>query len=212
MPYQSTPPKFPPAENATEDGVLAMGGDLSPERLIMAYQSGIFPWYNEGEPIIWYSPDPRMVLFPKQLNVSRSMQRVLKKEMFTVTYNQHFEEVITNCKTIHREGQSGTWITDDMLKAYVKLHKIGVAKSVEVWKDQELVGGIYGIDLGTVFCGESMFSKVSNASKVAFISLVQQLEKDNYKLLDCQVYNDHLASLGAEEIPRETFLEYLPVL
>lgn len=211
MPSQSNPLKFPSVENATEEGMIAMGGDLSSDRLMLAYRSGIFPWYNEGEPIIWYSPDPRMVLFPKQLQISRSMQRILKKETFTVTYNQHFEEVITNCKTIDREGQSGTWITDDMLKAYIKLHKIGVAKSVEVWKDKELVGGIYGIDLGTVFCGESMFSKVSNASKVAFISLVQQLEKDNYKLLDCQVYNDHLASLGAEEISREAFLEYLSI-
>ncbi len=210
MPSHSNPLKFPPVENATEEGMIAMGGDLSPERLILAYRSGIFPWYNEGEPIIWYSPDPRMVLFPEQLQISRSMQRILKKETFTVTYNQHFEAVITNCKTINREGQSGTWITDDMLQAYIKLHKLGIAKSVEVWKDKELVGGIYGIDLGTVFCGESMFSKVSNASKVAFISLVEQLEKDNYRLLDCQVYNDHLASLGAEEISRDAFLKYLP--
>ncbi len=209
MPFHDNPLKFPPVESATEEGMIAIGGDLSHERLMLAYKSGIFPWYNEGEPIIWYSPDPRMVLFPKQLKISRSMQRVLKKEIFTVTYNQHFEEVITNCKTINRIGQSGTWITDDMLQAYIKLHKLGVAKSVEVWKNKELVGGIYGIDLETVFCGESMFSRVSNASKVAFISLVQQLEKDNYHLLDCQVYNDHLASLGAEEISREAFLKYL---
>ena len=212
MPSHSNPLKFPPVENATEEGMIAIGGDLSPERLILAYRSGIFPWYNEGEPIIWYSPDPRMVLSPKQLQISRSMQRVLKKGIFTVTYNQHFEEVITNCKTINRVGQSGTWITGDMLQAYIKLHKLGIAKSVEVWKDGALVGGIYGIDLGTVFCGESMFSKVSNASKVAFISLVKQLEKDNYHLLDCQVYNDHLASLGAEEISRDEFLEHLKTI
>ncbi len=200
---------FPPVHLANKDGLLAVGGDLSVERLFLAYKSGIFPWYNQGEPIIWYSPDPRMVLFPEDLKISKSMKQVIRKNEFNVTFNQNFEEVISNCKTIEREGQGGTWITNEMQQAYIKLHKAGIAKSVEVWKNNELVGGLYGIDLGTVFCGESMFSKVSNTSKLAFIYLVQKLEKENYKLIDCQVYNEHLASLGADEISREEFLGFL---
>ncbi len=200
---------FPNIETANLDGIIAVGGDLSVERLILAYKSGIFPWYNEGEPVIWYSPDPRMVLYPKKLKISKSMRSVLKNENFKITFNQNFEEVIANCKTIYRKGQPGTWITDEMQKAYLKLHKTGIAKSVEVWQNDELVGGLYGIDLGHIFCGESMFSKVSNVSKVAFIYLVQKCEKENYKLIDCQVYNDHLASLGAEEIPRKEFIKLL---
>ena len=201
---------FPPVHLANEDGLLAVGGDLSVERLLLAYKSGIFPWYNQGEPIIWYSPNPRMVLFPQNLNISKSMRQVIRKQEFTITYNQNFEAVISNCKQIFRvSDQGGTWITNEMQEAYIELHKKGIAKSVEVWKNDELVGGLYGIDLGTVFCGESMFSKVSNASKLAFIYLVQKLEKENYKLIDCQVYNNHLASLGADEISRTTFLNYL---
>ena len=200
---------FPPVHLANKDGLLAIGGDLSVERLLLAYKSGIFPWYNQGEPIIWYSPNPRMVLFPKNLKVSKSMKQLIKKNEFTITYNQSFSEVISNCKTIFRDNQGGTWITDEMQQAYINLHKKGIAKSVEVWQADELVGGLYGIDLGTVFCGESMFSKVSNASKLAFIYMVQKLEKENYKLIDCQVYNNHLASLGADEISREAFLTYL---
>ncbi len=200
---------FPPVHLANEDGLLAIGGNLSVERLLLAYKSGIFPWYNQGEPIIWYSPNPRMVLFPKNLKVSKSMKQLIKKNEFTITYNQSFSEVISNCKTIFRDDQGGTWITDEMQQAYISLHKKGIAKSVEVWQADELVGGLYGIDLGTVFCGESMFSKVSNASKLAFIYMVQKLEKENYKLIDCQVYNNHLASLGADEISREAFLTYL---
>ncbi|UMB53490.1 leucyl/phenylalanyl-tRNA--protein transferase [Lutibacter sp. A64] len=200
---------FPPVELANKDGLLAVGGDLSLERLILAYKSGIFPWYNPGEPIIWYSPKERMVLFPKDLKISKSMRQLIKKNKFKVTFNQNFEAVISNCKTIEREGQGGTWITDEMQEAYIKLHKQGIAKSVEVWLENELVGGLYGVDLGTVFCGESMFSKVSNTSKLAFIYLVQKLEKENYKLIDCQVYNPHLESLGADEISREEFLTYL---
>jgi leucyl/phenylalanyl-tRNA--protein transferase len=188
---------------------LAVGGDLSPERLLLAYKSGIFPWYNQGEPIVWYSPDPRMVLFPKNLKISKSMKQIIRKNQFRVTFNQHFSEVIANCKNSYREGQRGTWITDEMEQAYINLHNLGIAKSVEVWEGNELVGGLYGIDLGHIFCGESMFSKVSNASKFAFIYLVQKLEKEDYALIDCQVYNAHLASLGAEEISRETFLAYL---
>ncbi len=200
---------FPPVNLANEDGLLAVGGDLSAERLLLAYKNGIFPWYNQGEPIVWYSPDPRMVLFPKNLNISKSMKQIIRKNKFRATFNQNFSEVISNCKNSYREGQGGTWITDEMEQAYINLHKLGVAKSVEVWEGNELVGGLYGIDLGHVFCGESMFSKKSNASKFAFIYLVQKLEKENYKLIDCQIYNEHLASLGAEEISRETFLTYL---
>ncbi|NOR29224.1 MAG: leucyl/phenylalanyl-tRNA--protein transferase [Lutibacter sp.] len=202
---------FPPVHLANEEGVLAVGGDLSVERLLLAYKSGIFPWYNQGEPIIWYSPNPRMVLFPKDLKVSKSMKQVIRKQEFTITYNQNFEAVISNCKQIFRTAdQGGTWITNEMQQAYINLHKKGIAKSVEVWLGDELVGGLYGIDLGTIFCGESMFSKVSNASKFAFIKLIQKLENENYTLIDCQVYNNHLASLGADEISRDEFLKFLP--
>jgi leucyl/phenylalanyl-tRNA--protein transferase len=200
---------FPPVNLANKDGLLAVGGDLSAERLLLAYKCGIFPWYSEGEPIIWYSPNPRMVLFPKNLKISKSMKQIIRKNQFRVTFNQNFSEVISNCKNSYRKGQGGTWITDEMEQAYINLHHFGVAKSVEVWGGNELVGGLYGIDLGHVFCGESMFSKVSNASKFAFVYLVQKLEKEHYKLIDCQVYNAHLASLGADEISRETFLTYL---
>lgn len=200
---------FPPISTASPEGVLAIGGDLSVKRLLLAYKNGIFPWYNEGEPIIWYSPNPRMVLFFDQLRVSKSMRQMLRKELFTVTFNTHFKEVIFNCKTVARKNQGGTWITTEMQQAYLNLHKQGIAKSVEVWQDKKLVGGLYGIDLGTVFTGESMFSKVSNASKVAFIYLAQKLQKEKYKLLDCQLYTDHLASLGAKEISRTEFLKYL---
>jgi leucyl/phenylalanyl-tRNA--protein transferase len=200
---------FPPVEYASEEGILAIGGDLSVERLLLAYRSGIFPWFNEGEPIVWYSPDPRMVLFPEKLKVSKSMKQLIKSDKFTVTFNKDFEGVIANSKDIYREGQGGTWITKEMQQAYINFHKQGYAKSVEVWQDDELVGGLYGIDLGSVFCGESMFSKVSNTSKLAFIMLVESLKRQQYKLVDCQVYTDHLASLGAEEIPRSEFLKYL---
>ena len=200
---------FPPVQLADQDGVLAIGGDLSTERLLLAYKSGIFPWYNQGEPIIWYSPNPRMVLFPENLKISKSMSQVIRKGEFTITFNQHFSEVISNCKNVYRQGQGGTWITNEMQLAYMQLHKKGIAKSVEVWLNNELVGGLYGIDLGHIFCGESMFSKVNNTSKMAFIYLVQKLEKENYQLIDCQVYNNHLASLGAEEITRNEFLKFL---
>lgn len=201
---------FPPVQLANEDGLLAIGGDLSAERLLLAYKSGIFPWYNKGEPIIWYSPDPRMVMFPEKLKISKSMKQIIRKNEFKITYNQNFSEVISNCKSVYRVSDQGeTWITDEMQEAYINLNKLGIAKSVEVWKNEEMVGGLYGLDMGTIFCGESMFSKVSNASKMAFIYLVQKLEKENYELIDCQVYNNHLASLGAEEIPRKKFLTYL---
>jgi leucyl/phenylalanyl-tRNA---protein transferase len=200
---------FPTAENTDENGILALGGDLSSERLLAAYRNGIFPWYNEGEPIIWYCPNPRMVLFFDRLKVSKSMRKIIKKQVFTITFNTCFEEVIQACKSIDRKEGFDTWITEDMQKAYLNLHKKGIAKSVEVWQNDKLVGGLYGIDLGTVFCGESMFSRVSNASKVGFVYLVEKLKKEQYKLLDCQVYNEHLASLGAEEINRDVFLKIL---
>lgn len=200
---------FPAVDEANSDGILAIGGDLSPERLLLAYKSGIFPWFEEGEPLFWWSPNPRMVLFLDELVVSKSMRNLLNRNIFTVTFNQNFRDVISNCQKIKREGQNGTWITNDMIEAYCKLNELGIAKSVEVWQNQELVGGLYGVDLGHIFCGESMFSKVSNASKVAFIILVNQLKIANYKVLDCQVYNEHLESLGCREIDRSQFMEIL---
>ncbi|MRI01897.1 leucyl/phenylalanyl-tRNA--protein transferase [Kriegella sp. EG-1] len=201
--------KFPPIENATHEGLLAYGGDLSPERLLLAYKQGIFPWYENGSPILWWSPDPRMVLFPKKLKVSKSMQKIIKNKNFCVTKNTCFVRVINQCAKVKRDGQNGTWITDEMKSAYIKLNELGHAISYEVWSENELVGGLYGIDLGHVFCGESMFSLKSNASKFAFISLVKELDAKNYWLVDCQVYTKHLESLGAEEIDRESFLEIL---
>ncbi len=202
---------FPDCNQADEDGILAVGGDLSVARLLLAYQSGIFPWFNEGEPIIWWAPNERMVLFPNELRFSKSMKVLFKKEVFKVTYNTCFAEVMKNCAQIKRFGQEDTWITDKMQEAYINLHKIGIAQSVEVWENDKLVGGLYGIDLKDkkIFCGESMFSKVSNASKYAFISLVQKLKNEQYKLIDCQVYNAHLDSLGAREISRSMFLKIL---
>jgi len=200
---------FPPLRHASPEGIIAIGGDLSPERLMLAYRSGIFPWFEEDEPILWWCPPERMVLLFPELKVSKSMRNILNRNMFTVTFNTAFADVIANCRSIKRDGQNGTWITPEMTEAYCKLHALGHAKSVEVWKDGELVGGLYGIDLGHIFCGESMFSKVPNASKVAFIALAKKLENENYRLLDCQVHNDHLESLGAREIFREDFLEIL---
>ncbi|WP_338407412.1 leucyl/phenylalanyl-tRNA--protein transferase [uncultured Flavobacterium sp.] len=200
---------FPPVSLANVEGVLAVGGDLSPERLMLAYKSGIFPWFENNNPILWWSPNLRMVLFLEELVISKSMQNILNRNIFTVTFNQNFREVISNCQKIKRDGQNGTWITNDMVEAYCKLHELGIAKSVEVWQNGALVGGLYGVDLGHVFCGESMFSKVSNASKAAFIALANQLKIDNYKVLDCQVYNEHLESLGCREIEREEFIEIL---
>ncbi len=200
---------FPPVHESDSYGVLALGGDLSPARLLLAYHSGIFPWYEDGEPIIWWSPPKRMVLFPEQVKISKSTRKILESEAFTITFNTQFKAVIENCAQIKRDGQRGTWITTEMQNAYLKLHEMGIAKSVEVWKDEVLVGGLYGVDLGAVFCGESMFSKVPNASKVAFITLAKSLQQKNYKVLDCQVYNDHLASLGAIEIGRDEFLKIL---
>lgn len=198
---------FPHVSQASQDGLLAVGGDLSVERLLLAYKQGIFPWYSEGEPILWWSPNPRFVLFPEKLKISKSMKQLLRNSIFKVTVNKAFREVITACSLIKRRGQDDTWITNDMIEAYVKLHALGYAKSVEVWKENDLVGGFYGVDLNNgVFCGESMFSKESNASKMAFITFIQNT---NYTLIDCQVYTKHLESLGAEEISRANFLKFL---
>lgn len=209
MYYLSPDLFFPPVSEANWDGILAIGGDLSSERLQLAYKSGIFPWFEDGELIMWWSPNPRMVLFLDELIVSKSMRNILNRNVFRVTFNQNFRDVISNCQNIERDGQNGTWITNDMIEAYCKLHESGIAKSVEVWQDEVLVGGLYGIDLGNIFCGESMFSKVSNASKVAFIALVNHLKTENYQLLDCQVYNPHLESLGCREIERVDFMKIL---
>lgn len=201
--------EFPPVENANEEGLLAVGGDLTPERLLLAYQSGIFPWFNEDSLILWWSPDPRMVLFPDKIKISKSMQKILKSDQFRLTQNTCFEAVIDKCASLKRVGQEGTWITEEMKTAYLKLHQKGFAKSYEVWEDDKLVGGLYGIDMGNVFCGESMFSTTSNASKFAFIKLTQELEQKEYKLIDCQLYTKHLESLGAEEITRADFMKML---
>lgn len=200
---------FPDVKNTDKSGVLAFGGDLSAERLMLAYKSGIFPWFNSDEPLIWWAPDPRMVLFLDELIVSKSMKRIIDKNVFDITFNQNFREVILNCKQIIRKNENGTWITNDMIDAYCKLNEIGFAKSVEVWQNKKLVGGLYGVDLGHVFCGESMFSKVSNASKFAFINLVNNLKSKNYQLLDCQIHNEHLESLGCREISRNDFMKIL---
>ncbi|MCH4822722.1 leucyl/phenylalanyl-tRNA--protein transferase [Gramella lutea] len=202
---------FPPVDFADEDGLLAVGRDLSPERLKEAYYKGIFPWYNEGQPVLWWSPDPRMVLFPEKLKIAKSMRPFLNQEKFQVTFNQQFERVIENCGNVDRKGQDGTWITQDIKKNYLQLFLEGMAFSTEVWDGANLVGGLYGIYLRdkNVFCGESMFSTASNASKFGFIKLVQKLKQEGVKLLDCQIYTSHLESLGAEEIPRNEFLEYL---
>lgn len=199
--------EFPYINEASEDGLLAIGGDLKPERLVLAYKSGIFPWFEADQPILWWAPNPRFVLFPEKLKVSKSMRQILRNKEFRVTVNKDFTQVITECSRLKRDGQSGTWITQSMIEAYTELHKLGYAKSVEVWDENKLVGGLYGVDLDNgIFCGESMFSKVSNASKVALITFVQNT---NYKLIDCQVYTNHLSSLGAEEIPRNKFMEFL---
>jgi leucyl/phenylalanyl-tRNA--protein transferase len=199
---------FPPAELADEDGLLAIGGDLSMKRLLLAYRQGIFPWY-ENNYILWWCPDPRFVLFPGELKVSNSMKQVLKKGELKFTVNCNFNGVISQCKSISRHGQESTWITEDMRNAYVNLHVQGYAHSAEAWHNGELVGGLYGIRMGKLFFGESMFSKVSNASKFAFIQYVQLLQSQGVQLIDCQVYTAHLESLGARMIPREDFLKYV---
>lgn len=197
---------FPSKEHYEDHGIVAIGGDLSIDRLILAYHSGLFPWYNADEPILWWSPKERMVLRPGEQNVSKSLRNILNRKIFRITADTAFEQVIENCQKIPRPGQDGTWLGDDMKTAYLGLHKAGFAHSIECWQDDELVGGLYGVSLGNIFCGESMFSKVSNASKVAFVSLSKKLEELDFELIDCQVYNPFLSSLGAYEISRDDFL------
>ena len=197
---------FPHPAFAEPDGLLAIGGDLSPERLLLAYQSGIFPWFSDDEPICWYAPHERCIIFPHKIIISKSMQKIIDKKSFTVTTNTAFAEVIRNCKQSVRKEANGTWITDEMEKAYIKLHTLGIAHSAEVWQNDTLVGGLYGIKINNVFCGESMFSKVSNASKAALIWLCKE---NNYVMIDCQLPNPHLMSMGAEMISREKYLKFL---
>jgi leucyl/phenylalanyl-tRNA---protein transferase len=203
---------FPPVEMAQEDGLLAVGGDLSTERLLLAYQSGIFPWYNEDEPPLWWSPNPRFVLFPDELKVSKSMQQLFKRNAFEFKTNTDFSTVINNCRHTPRRDQDGTWITDDVTESYQRLHEQGYAHSAEAWFEGQLVGGLYGIRLGKMFFGESMFSHKSNASKYAFIKYVEQLKEEGVQLIDCQVYTEHLESLGARMINRGTFVNTLKTL
>lgn len=210
--YQLTddPYLFPNPQLASPAGLLAVGGDLSPERLLTAYTLSFFPWYNPGEEILWWTPDPRLVLYPKDLKISKSMRPYFNQEKFKVTYNTDFQGVMKNCQTNDRKGQfSGSWITDDILNAYQRLHDLGYAHSVEVWQGEEMVGGLYGLGIGHVFFGESMFAKASNASKFGFISLVKKLAALNFKLIDCQQDTPHLRSMGATTISRKGFLEIL---
>jgi len=200
---------FPPVSEASLDGILAVGGDLSSERLLLAYQSGIFPWFDEEEPILWWSPPERMVVNPKEYKVSKSLRNILNRNLFQVSFNQDFEGVIKACQMAPRKDQNGTWITEGMVRAYLELHEKGFATSVEVWQNENLVGGLYGVNLGKVFCGESMFSNVSNASKVAFVNLIQKLKEENYHLLDCQLHNNYLEQLGAFEISRNAYMKIL---
>ncbi|UKJ07277.1 leucyl/phenylalanyl-tRNA--protein transferase [Solitalea lacus] len=197
---------FPHPLLADDSGLLAIGGDLSPERLLLAYRHGIFPWFSEEDPILWHAPNPRFVLWPQNLKVSKSMKQLLRSNKYKITINKDFKSVIANCKHIARKDQPETWITSEMQQAYIRLHNLGYAHSVEVWINDELVGGLYGINLGTVFFGESMFHKVSNASKIAFIYLAQSIP---FSIIDCQMETEHLKSLGAESISMELFLETL---
>ncbi len=199
---------FPPVDEAMEDGLLAMGGDVSVDRLLLAYQNGIFPWYDAEIPL-WWSPDPRFVLYPEELNVSKSMKALIRKKTFRFTINTAFSAVIRSCKELQRKGQEGTWITDELETSLNKLHKLGFAHSAETWHNHQLVGGLYGIRMGELFFGESMFSKEANASKFAFIQYVHYLQSQQVSLVDCQVYTAHLESLGARMIPREVFMQVL---
>lgn len=200
---------FPPPHFAESEGLLAIGGDLGEERLLLAYRMGIFPWYSEDDPIIWWSPDPRLVLYPAELRVTRRLARVMRRGEFQVTMDRAFGEVIRECGRTRRENGEGTWLVDEMVEAYERLYRSGFAHSVECWKDGVLAGGLYGVSLGRAFFGESMFMRVSNASKVAFVSLVRQLERWKFPLLDCQVKTDHLMRFGAREVRRRVFLDQL---
>jgi leucyl/phenylalanyl-tRNA--protein transferase len=200
---------FPPADHAEEDGLLAVGGDLDPARLLLAYGSGIFPWPHRGYPLLWFSPDPRMVLFPAELKVARSLRQVLSKNRFEIRYDTAFPEVMRQCGKVPRKGQKGTWITKPMLEAYTRLHELGHAHSAESWRDGRLVGGLYGVTLGRAFFGESMFALEDDASKVAFVTLVRRLHEAGCTLIDAQVHTAHLARFGARQIPRAEYMQHL---
>ena len=211
MPVFSLPPEhvFPDPQLAREDGLLAVGGDLHPHRLLLAYAMGIFPWYSEGQPILWHSPDPRFVLIPAELRLQRSLRKVLKKHPFEIRMDTAFEEVIDACARARRPGQRGTWITRDMKDGYLELHRLGFAHSTEAWFEDQLVGGLYGVSLGSIYFGESMFARVDDASKVAFTYLIRQLQEWGFDVVDSQVYTRHLARFGAHEIPRRRYLSML---
>lgn len=200
---------FPHPKYASPEGLLAAGGDLSPQRILFAYENGIFPWYNEGEPILWWSPNPRFVLYPSEIKVSKSMRQVFRKKCFRVSFDEAFEEVIEICASIPRAGQNGTWLTEEMKAAYIHLHRLGFAHSVETWQGDQLVGGLYGLSLGHCFFGESMFARASNASKTALIVLAKTLEKKGFGMIDCQSETTHLSSMGAKFIDQVSFLNYL---
>jgi leucyl/phenylalanyl-tRNA--protein transferase len=200
---------FPDPNQANEDGLLAVGGDLSEDRLVKAYKSGVFPWFSEGEQILWWSPNPRFVLFPRELKVAKTLKKEIRKKNFRITFNEAFDEVIEYCANVKRKDQQGTWITQEMKTAYSNLHKKGVAISVEAWQGKELVGGLYGLRLGHVYFGESMFSIMSNASKVAFVALMKKLQEEKCQVIDCQVFTEHLQSFGARMIPRDQYLNLL---
>ncbi len=202
-------PIFPHPDEATPDGLLGIGGDLSPRRLVAAYASGIFPWYNNDDPILWWSPDPRMIIYPDKFKLAKSLRQRINKKQFNIRIDFAFEEVIEQCKTVKRKDANGTWITNEMADAYIRLHQMGIAHSVETWEGNKLVGGLYGVSLGSVFFGESMFHKRTDASKVAFYHLTVLAQKIGFEFIDCQVSNEHLLSLGAEEIPRDNFLDML---
>jgi leucyl/phenylalanyl-tRNA---protein transferase len=214
MPVYRIPKEFffPPASDADPNGLLGYGGDLHPRRLLIAYQRGIFPWYSEGQPILWFSPDPRYVLFPEKVHIPRSLKKIIRRGDYSITMDQAFADVIQNCSVVSRPRQFGTWITSEMKEAYIALHKMGNAHSVEAWKDGKLVGGLYGVINGTLFAGESMFADAPNASKVAFIWMVQQLKCWGVKLIDCQVYTEHLERFGAEDLSRWEYLQYVRLL
>ena len=203
--------EFPPVHLARNDGLLAFGGDLSQKRLLLAYRMGIFPWFSHQEPILWWSPDPRLVLFPGELTTSVRLRRAIRQARFKVTMDHAFESVIRSCASVQRKNSRGTWIVEDMIKAYCKLHEAGYAHSVESWRQGELAGGAYGIALGRVFFGESMFTSVSNASKVAFVKLVEYLDTQGFEMIDCQMTTSHLLHFGAREVPRSVFLKKLAV-
>ncbi len=206
---QSNDITFPHPDTANEDGIVAIGGDLSIDRLLLAYQYGYFPWFNPDEPILWWHPNPRFVIFTEDIRVTKSMRPYFNKEKFKLTFDKDFDGVITACETIKRNNQPGTWISEDIKEAYTNLHDLGIAHSVEVWQDDELVGGLYGVSLGKMFFGESMFSKVSNASKFALISLASILRRNGYEIIDCQMPNPHLKSMGGRYISRNVFLSIL---